>query len=346
MQMKDGKSEMTKKIIKGLSIIAFIMASLIAMTSMNSSIEALDKEQEKNYAYHFQVIIDKELDAHARNQLVEGFYSASKEKNVYIELIESIDNEHKKEIIDKAIYSKVDGIAYSVEVKADADSLGKKAAAVDIPMVNYSLTGQDYEHIENIQDTPYNIAKLMGVHVKDIVKKNKIAKDKKILLFLKECNTKDEVTNDKIIKGFYKGISSKYKDNIKVVRVDAEKYDVNSKLKSQINKNKKAKYVVCFDEEYTEVASSIYADKNYKSKVKVIGYGATKNNTEAIKEKKLTLLYCVKEKSIGYNAINVLVAKKKNVQIDKEKYLPLVQLIKLDKNNNLEYIDKYTVASD
>ena len=140
--------------------------------------------------------------------------------------------------------------------------------------------------------------------------------------------------------------SSKYKNNVKYIRVDAEGYDVSSKLKSQINKYKKARIVVCFDDEYTNVASVLYSNK-YREKISkkltIIGYGTTNNNQDSIKEGKVKILYNVKQQSLGYNSVEALVDMKKKSDLDIKKYMPLFQKIQLNEENEMEVNDLLVV---
>ena len=330
---------MTRKIIRGLEVSIIVLIVLLVSFSINNSINAFDKEQKSNYKYHFQAILDKDMDENNRGKLVEGLYNAAEEMNVFIELVEAIDNKNKEELIDKAIYSRVDGIAYSVTSKKVADSFGKKADAVDIPIVNYGLTGETYTNVSSIQDSPSNIASAVANNVNTLIKGKKLIKKGEILIFLKECDSKDAHINDKFVEGFLNKISSKQKQCVKVVRVDAKGYDVNSKLKSQIKKNKQAKVVVCFDKEYTNVASSIYNSTTKDKKPILVGYEDTTNNIKALKEKSASLLVNVKKSSIGYNAIGALCSLQKEKKIDKSKFIPIFQIIKLDKDNKVKYQD-------
>ena len=319
-----------------------VMSAIMVGMSINTSIEAFDKKEEVNYNYHFQVIVDKSIEKDNRDELIKGCRDASEDSSVYIEVIEAIDDEHKAEIIDKAIYSKVDGLAFDVSNQSIASRLAKKAKAVDMPIVNYGISAYNDENIVNIHITPYTIASIMVKSVMKEAKSIKLSKDDLVLVFLKECDAKDKKINNRLIKGFSKGISSKYKNNVKYIRVDAEGYDVSSKLKSQINKYKKARMVVCFDDEYTNVASVLYSNKyreKLRKKLTIIGYGANNNNQDNVKEEKVKLLYNVKQESLGYNSVKALVDMKKKSDVDIKKYMPLFQKIELNDEKNMEIKD-------
>lgn len=335
-------SEMSKRILKGLMVFIVVLSIMLVYMSMNASIKAFDKEEAKNYNYHFQVVVDKDMNKKNREELIDGCLDASTEHNAYIEIIEATDNSNKAEIVDKAIYAKVDGIAYNAEVQSVASELAKKARDVDIPVVNYGMSAYNDENIYNIHTTPYDVAKIVALDAKKLADKKKIIKHNSILVFLKECDEKDKKINNRLVKGFLKGISSEYKKNVKFVRVDAEGYDVNSKLKSHINNNKNAKIVVCFDEEYTNAASSIYSNK-YKNKLKdkitLIGYGITASNEEDVKLGIIKYLFSVNKHSLGYNAVNGLVAAKKNNDIDLDEVSPIFRKVKLSSKGKIEFND-------
>ena len=337
---------MSKRVMRGLMVAIIVMLAIMVGMSINTSIEAFDKKEEVNYNYHFQVIVDKSMEKANRDDLIQGCKDSSEDNGVYIEVIEAIDDEHKAEIIDKAIYSKVDGLAFNVSNQSMASKLAKKAKAMDVPIVNYGISAYNDENIVNIHMTPYNIASIMVKSVISEAKNVKLSKDDLILVLLKECDTKDKKINNRLIKGFSKGISSKYKNNVKYIRVDAEGYDVSSKLKSQINKYKKARIVVCFDDEYTNVASVLYSNK-YREKISkkltIIGYGTTNNNQDSIKEGKVKILYNVKQQSLGYNSVEALVDMKKKSDVDIKKYMPLFQKIQLNEENEMEVNDLLVV---
>ena len=330
---------MTKKIIRGLEVCVLIMVTLLITLSINASINAYDKEHNTNYRYHFQVILDKDMDIANRGKLVEGIYKAAQEERVFIELVEAIDSSNKEELLDKAIYSRVEGIAYSATSKKVANTLGNKADAVDIPMVNYGLTADSFDNVFSIHDSPNNIASSMANNVNRLIKGKKFNKKGQILVFLKECDSRDVHNNDKFVDGFSKEIDAKYKQFVKFIRVDAKGYDVNSKLKSQIKNNKQAKVIVCFDKEYTNVASSLYNGGSNKRRPVIVGYEDTINNIKALQDKNIDLLVNVKKSSIGYNLVKALCSLQKESKINKSKYVPVFQVIQLDSSNKVKYQD-------
>ena len=92
-------SEMSKRVMRGLMVAIIIMSAMMVGMSINTSIGAFDREEEVNYNYHFQVIVDKAMEKDSRDELIKGCKDASAEKGVYIEVIEAIDDAHKAEII-------------------------------------------------------------------------------------------------------------------------------------------------------------------------------------------------------------------------------------------------------
>ena len=131
---------MSKRILRGLLVTMTIITVILVYLSVNTSIKAFDEKEAKNYKYHFQVIVDKDMDKNSRQELIQGCLKSSINNDVYIEVIEALDNDNKEELIDKAIYAKVDGIAYNVEKQSVARKLSQKAKAVDIPVVNYGMS--------------------------------------------------------------------------------------------------------------------------------------------------------------------------------------------------------------
>ena len=135
---------MSRNIIKALAISCVVVLILVLDITVIKPIKANNKQQDE-YLYHFQVIVDSEMDGIIREDFVNELAKKGKEEKAYIEVVENDKkSEDKKELIEKGIYAKVDGIACTMDSKKMGNSMYAKASGKKISLVDYGINNYIY----------------------------------------------------------------------------------------------------------------------------------------------------------------------------------------------------------
>ena len=79
---------MSRNIIKALAISCVVVLILVLDITVIKPIKANNKQQDE-YLYHFQVIVDSEMDGIIREDFVTESAKKGKEEKAYIEVIEN-----------------------------------------------------------------------------------------------------------------------------------------------------------------------------------------------------------------------------------------------------------------
>ena len=274
---------MTRNILKTLIVVCIVAIFLVLNVFIIQPIFAKDNKEKLDYKYHFQVMIDNEYNDKSSEEFKKKIVEKGNENNIFVEIIDVKEDQSKTELVEQGIYSKVDGIAFSSNSKKQGDSLYVKAKNNKIEMVDFGMSPFEYEDMLSIG---MDEAQLADKAVEEVCKLTN--KSDEILVFLNCESKKRTLSNKDIIKAFNKSFKKNKRktDNVRFVKVNKNKYEINSYIRKNIEKYRDCKAIVSLDSKYSSIIGSIIANKDISrlSDKAFVAYGDTTDNIYYMKK--------------------------------------------------------------
>ena len=322
---------MSRNIIKALAISCIVVLILVLDITVIKPIEATNKQKDE-YLYHFQVIIDSEMNGKIREDFINELEEKGKENKAYIEVIENESkNGDKKELIEKGMYSKVAGIACIMDSKKMGNSMYKKTSEKKIPLVDYGMSNFNYDKLITIGPEEYDI----GVLVANQISKYTEKKDK-ILVIENGSTDKKILLNKNIEKGFKKGIKESKRDNgnIKYIKVKEDMFGTKKDIVSILKENKKYKGLVILDKGFATLIGNMIENKEYsflKDK-EIVAYGESTENIQYLKNGVFKSVISYDAKDMADKLIFTLIDSKLGNKT--RSYITNLRLVTFDEEND------------
>lgn len=321
---------MSRNIIKALAISCVVVLILVLDITVIKPIKATNKQQDE-YLYHFQVIIDSEMNGKIREDFINELVDKGKEKKAYIELVEN-ESKNKKELIDKGIYAKVDGIACTMDSKKMGNSMYKKANGKKIPLVDYGMSNYNYDKLISIGPEEYD----MGVLAANQICKYTEKKDR-ILVIENGSIDKNISINKHFEKGFKKGITKNKRKNskIKYVSVKEDMFSTKKNVVKILKKNKKYNGIVILDKNFSSLIGSMIENKEYSFLInkKIVAYGVDDENIEYLKNGIFKSIISYDAKDMADKLIFTLIDSRLGNKT--RSYITKLSLVTLDEKNDI-----------
>lgn len=322
---------MSRNIIKALAISCVVVLILVLDITVIKPIKANNKQQDE-YLYHFQVIVDSEMDGIIREDFVNELAKKGKEEKAYIEVVENDKkSEDKKELIEKGIYAKVDGIACTMDSKKMGNAMYAKASGKKIPLVDYGINNYNYDKLISIGPEEYDI----GVLAAEQICKYTTKKDK--ILVIRNASTDKNISiNKHMEKGFKKGIKNnkREKSKVKYVNVKEDMFSTEKNIVSILKENKTYTGIVVLDSDYSSLLGSMVENKKYSflEDKKIVAYGVNDENVEYLKENIFKSIISYDAKDMADKLIFTLIDSKLGNKT--RNYITNLSLVTVDKKNN------------
>ena len=318
---------MTRNIIKTLGIVFVLTMFLIFYMFVINPIVDNDEVIEREYKYHFQVLVDENIIVDSYKKFESKLISSAEKKNVFVEVIKLQDTDSKSELIEQGIYSKVDGIACSMQGSVVSDKLCKKAEANKVALVDYGMNPYEYKNVVSVGVDERQLAILAADKICDITDKND-----KILVFLNGENEKNKNIDKIIKKEFNKHYKKdRKKKNIKYIVVDKDKFELEPYIMDVLEENDDYEGIVALDSKYSTVIGNIIYNKEIDNMPhkKVVALGENDNVTY-LKNSIFSYVLDIDEEDMANKVLSTLVDKKEDVKI--RNYITDLLVISLDKN--------------
>lgn len=274
---------MTRNIIKILVVLCIVAIFMVLNVLVIQPIKAKNDINEEDYKYHFQVLLEKNERDKSNEDFRKNLIAKGKENNIFVEIIEIENKDSKKALVEQGIYSKVDGIACSIESKKIGDLLYKKAKNNKIALINYGMNPYEYEEMLSIGIDECQLANRTVNEICDLTDK-----EDKILVFLNHETSKNRASNKQIIKEFKKEIKNNKRniENIKFVKINKDKFQVSSYIKETLEDYKDYDGIVSLDSKYSSIIGNIISNKEISklSDKVVVAYGENKDNKSYLKK--------------------------------------------------------------
>lgn len=322
---------MSRNIIRTLAISCVVVLVFVLDITVIKPIKANNKQQDE-YLYHFQVIIDSEMDGIIREDFINELDDKGKEEKAYVEVIENDSkNEDKEELIKKGIYAKVDGIACTMDSKKMGNSMYAKASGKKIPLVDYDINNYSYDKLISIGPEEYDI----GVLAAEQICKYTTKKDK--ILVIRNASTSKNISISKHMeKGFKEGIKNKKreKSKIKYVNVKEDMFSTEKNIISILKENKNYNGIVVLDNNYSSLIGSMVENKKYSflEDKKIVAYGVNDENIGYLKKNIFKSIISYDAKDMADKLIFTLIDSKLGNKT--RNYITNLSLVTVDKKNN------------
>lgn len=290
-------------------IFASLLAALVVIGVMLCSLYFTGnvpdtKDTSRTPRYHVQ-IITQNTNAHFWTTFKKGASEAGKKLNVYVEFVDVSQNniDTSAKTLEKAIFSKVNGIAFQAEDVEKTSSLIQLAQQNKMAVLTFENDHYLIPNIPTVGSNSYQIGYQEGQ------------------MGIQACGGKGCVAI--IVNGAGSQESSQYK-NLKLQGImDAlskskgiqiqEVYTLNSgmfeteKLMGTIlSKEPKVNLILCTDERSTPGIAQVLVDSNRVGDVSVVGYGAMSQTLNYIKRGVIYGSISPDAYTIGYDCVQQL----------------------------------------
>lgn len=274
---------MTRNILKTLILVCIVAIFLVLNIFIIQPIFAKSNNDKADYKYHFQVLIEDDWNDKSSEDFRKNLIKKGNENNVFVEIIDVKEGQSTTELVEQGIYSKVDGIAFSANSKKQGDTLKQKAKNNKIEIVDFGMNSFKYKDMLSVG---MDEAQLASTAVEEVCKLTN--KSDEILVFLNNESKKSTMSNAEIINAFKKSYKKNGRkiNNIRFVKVNKDKYEINSYIRKNIEKYRDCKAIVSLDANYSSIVGSIIANKdiNRLSDKALVVYGDTSDNIYYMKK--------------------------------------------------------------
>ena len=285
---------------------AMLITILVMLSNLFITMNQSDPEQEPDnpQSYHIQ-IITQNTDEHFWTLFQEGARKASKDFNLYAEFVPITPGNPTvlAETIEKAVYSKVDGIALQPADYEKTKAVINMALDSGIPVVNYENDKYLIKEIAAIGSNSYDIGYTAGSMVRPAVKgEANIA-----VILAAGSNQGDSQYKNMKVQGILDAISSYGKVNIsEIYTLDPGMFEGERLANTILTEHKDINVILCTDEKSTPAVAQVLVDSNKVGDVKVIGYGTMPQTLNYIRKGVIYGTVCPDAYKIGYQTVEQL----------------------------------------
>lgn len=286
--------------------------------------------------YHIQ-IITQNTDEHFWTLFQEGALKASKDLNIYVEFVpiapRNVDT--LVETAQKAIYSKVDGIALQPADYKDTQEVTKKALDAGIPVINYENDKYLIPELAVVGSNSYDIGYTAGSMVSPSTNG-----EANIAVILDEGSKQgDSEYKNMKVQGILDAISAYGMVNIaEVYTLDAGMFEAERLTNTILTEMKEINVIICTDEKSTPAVAQVLVDSNKVGDVKVIGYGTMSQTLNYIRKGVISGTVSPDAYEIGYQTVEQLYESIKGEAVSDSIY---TELFTIDSSN----VDQYNMES-
>lgn len=320
---------MSRNIIKALTISAIMVVFFVLNIMIIKPISALNRQEDNEYLYHFQVLVDSDARDEGNDTFIQELKSKGLKNKAFVELVEVKKGDKKEDIIQQGIYAKVDGIACTMDSKKMGNSMYNKAKSKNVALFNYGMDNYSYDKLISIGPDEYDLGIVAAEQMCNITEK-----EDKILVVYNSSNDKNKSINKNIEKGFKKGISNnKYKkSNFKYVNVKEDKFGIRNNILDILKDNKKCAGIVVFDMDYASIIGDIVENKeiSFDTTKNIVAYGENEDNLGYLRKGIFDRVLTYDGKEMADILISAMIESK--LEIEARNYITNLEVIQFDKN--------------
>lgn len=286
--------------------------------------------------YHIQ-IITQNTDEHFWTLFQEGALNASKDLNLYVEFVPIAPRnvDVLVETVQKAIYSKIDGIALQPADYIGTQEVTKKALDAGIPVINYENDKYLIPELAVVGSNSYDIGYTAGKMVSPATNG-----DANIAVILDEGSKQgDSEYKNMKVQGIIDAIAAYGRVNIsEIYTLDAGMFEAERLTNTILTEKKDINVIICTDEKSTPAVAQVLVDSNKVGDVKVIGYGTMSQTLNYIRKGVIYGTVSPNAYEIGYQTVEQLYESIKGEAVSDSIY---TELFTIDNSN----VDQYNTES-
>ncbi|ROR31897.1 monosaccharide ABC transporter substrate-binding protein (CUT2 family) [Mobilisporobacter senegalensis] len=320
-------------ILSAMLLTLLLMLGNLFITINQTNVEQLPGNSPE---YHIQ-IITQNTDEHFWTLFQEGALNASKDLNLYVEFVPIAPRnvDVLVETVQKAIYSKIDGIALQPADYIGTQEVTKKALDAGIPVINYENDKYLIPELAVVGSNSYDIGYTAGKMVSPATNG-----DANIAVILDEGSKQgDSEYKNMKVQGIIDAIAAYGRVNIsEIYTLDAGMFEAERLTNTILTEKKDINVIICTDEKSTPAVAQVLVDSNKVGDVKVIGYGTMSQTLNYIRKGVIYGTVSPNAYEIGYQTVEQLYESIKGEAVSDSIY---TELFTIDNSN----VDQYNTES-
>ena len=259
---------------------------------------------QKDPAYHFMIVTRDNNDPFWP-RFKEGALVSGLEKNIFVEFI---DIPHKdpaliERVVDRAVLSQVDGIAfqpYDVEISSNAVA---KTMEAGIATIVYETDVYYIPDVPTVGSNSYEIGYTAGEMAAAVS-----GGQAKIALIVNEPGIDDPKQYNNIkLQGLLDAISRYPEITLeRIYSLNTKMFEVDKLTMSMLAENPGINLIICSDGENTPGVAQVVIDMGRVGDINIIGFGSMPKTIEYIKEGVIYGTIVADSYEIGYNTVTQL----------------------------------------
>lgn len=317
-------------------LVAMLFALLIMIGSLFTTIDRPNTQEGNSdpSKYHLQVVIPN-TDEHFWTLFQEGAKDASLSLNVFVEFVSIIprDVDALVSVIEKSIFSKVDGITFQPADNEKTMEAIMGAMEAGVVVVNYENDKFLLPEVATVGSNSYDIGYTAGVMVRPALGDGKA----NVAIILDESdNQRESQFKNMKVQGVLDAISSDNEIALSgVYTLDVGMFEAERLTNAIIADKNQINVIICTDEKSTPAVAQVLVDNNMVGNIRVIGYGTMPQTLDYIKRGVIYGAVSPDAYKIGYQTIEQLYTKIKGNSISDSKY---IELFTIDSSNVEKHI--------
>lgn len=264
-----------------------------------------EKVTDNRPRYHIQIVTKSSTNEHFWTEFKKGASDAGNKLNIYVEFVDVAQDslETSVKTFEKAINSKVDGIALKAEDIEKTSALVNSARKKNIAVLTFENDHYFLPDIPTVGSNSYDIGCREGKMGANACGGTGCAA---IIVNGSDEKESSQYKNLKL-QGMMDAFS-KYPD-IKVQKVytlESGMFETENLMSEILKQNSKINLILCTDERSTPGIAQVLVDKNRVGEVSVVGYGAMPQTLDYISHGVIYGSICPDSYHIGYDCVQQL----------------------------------------
>ncbi|HEX2985323.1 MAG TPA: substrate-binding domain-containing protein [Caproiciproducens sp.] len=283
-------------LVAALAIIAFLFYTLIG------SADSTQNEQKtlKQPKYHIQVITQN-TDEHFWTMFKKGASAAGSNLNTYVEFVDipQKDTDTSIQTIERAVSSKVDGIALQALDIAKTSAALARASSRNIPAVTFENELGDIKGVSTVGSNSYTIGQQEGAMAVNACKGGG-----KTAIIVNGANDPSGQSKNLKLQGIFASLS-KHPGfaSPQVYMLDSGMFETEKLMNKILLQNPNLKLIICTDERSTPGVAQVIVDSNRVGDIAIVGYGAMPQTLKYIEHGVIYGAVCPDAYHIGYQTV-------------------------------------------
>lgn len=279
-----------------LVTISFLFVRLIVLNST-----ADENAVTKTPSCHLQIAVQDNKE-YFWTKFEEGAQAAGDAFNAYVEFvpISKLNSEELRNMVNKAIFSNVDGIALQAADVDETKSSIINASSSGLEVVTYESGNSLIPEVPTIGSNNYDIGLLAGQMAAEAVGENARA----AVVFNKVGGLSDEKQQRLILEGVIAGADSTGFEIVGTYILNTELFEADNKSRQLLNNNPNV--IICLDERSTPAIAQMLVSQDRVRNVSLIGYGAMPQTLDYIERGVIFGSVCPDAFKIGFDTVRYL----------------------------------------